>query len=600
MARYCPYCVSKIESGNSCPYCNYALIYQRKPHHLKPGTILNGKYLVGRVLGEGGFGITYIGRDLTLDLRVAIKEYYPKRVVGRTTASSNRLSLINWSFSSEFQHGKEQFIQEARTIARMDKENAVVTVRDYFEENDSAYLVMEYVEGENLYSMMEKRGKVFESKELFPLLEPIFDALGELHEIGLIHRDISPDNIMIENGRARLIDFGCARNTIRSSENEDSIMKHGFSPIEQYENRNMGPWTDVYAMAATIYYCLTGKLVPVATERVTNDTLTMPRSLGARISAKQERALMKALSVDYNERFQSVREFGEALFVHHNYHRVIAGGAAAAAILTVIILALFRPGQRIEDLKIYHSTRPAFTQSDNLDDQEKQVIEQMGELISRCVIEPSETEKGYFQVRIENTTDYDLGDIRIYLKMYGEDGAVCDSRWLSVNDFERGKRATSSFWAREHTLKRVESKVQIDYHDRLLETGYYPVETRGLNDPDYQPVKMLTSPATPVTVRYSGGGKASVYTITAATSDFSGSNNDYYMDIFLAGVCVSGERQTGGCINYRLTNEDGAVVASDVVYLPDVRAGEKFDNVKIYVSHLKSGTYSLELSDYTT
>ena len=130
MARYCPYCVSKIEQGNTCPYCDGALRYRPKEHHLKPGTLLNNKYLVGRVLGEGGFGITYVGRDLTLDMKVAIKEYYPNSMATRSSTADSSISLVNWTFSDEFKKGREQFITEAQTIAKMDKESAVVTVRD--------------------------------------------------------------------------------------------------------------------------------------------------------------------------------------------------------------------------------------------------------------------------------------------------------------------------------------------------------------------------------------------------------------------------------------------------------------------------------------
>ena len=600
MARYCPYCVSKIEQGNSCPYCNYAYTYKRKEYYLKPGTILNGKYLVGRVLGEGGFGITYVGRDLTLDLKVAIKEYYPNGVVGRTVTVSDHVSLLNWTFSSSFENGKDRFIEEARTIAKMDKENAVVTVRDFFEENNSAYLVMEYVEGENLYSIMQKRGSPFEAKELFPLLEPVFSALSELHEIGLIHRDISPDNIMIEDDRARLIDFGCARTSFQRAENEDSVLKHGFSPIEQYENRDMGPWTDVYAMAATIYYCITGNLIPVAPVRAKNDTLQSPRDLGIKLSKKQDRALMKALSVDRNQRFQTIGEFGKALFIHRNYYKMIAIGAGAAAVLTLAILALHSPGQRIEDLKVYRVAKPVYTQNDSLNDDEKTVIRQMGDLISQCSIEPSPTQNGYQQILIENTTGYDLGDIEIYFKMYEKDGTVCGSTWTRVNDFEKGKRAAASFWGQGMKPDHVETKVQIEYNDKTLETPYYPLSAEGFGDHSLQAVQVVMSPTLPVSVQYLSGSAKAVYRITSVTPDVRYSGSDYYMNIILAGVCESCSNDSwGGSINYRLTNENGSVIASSSVRLPKLKSGETFDYVEIYVSNLEKGIYTLELSDYT-
>lgn len=200
-------------SGNaSCPNCGLtAGTYVPSPHHLRPGTVLMDRYLVGRVLGEGGFGITYIGCDLRLELKVAIKEYYPVDKASRNAAISPELTGYSVGPAREgFERGKKKFLNEARAMAKMDKQQVIVSVRDFFEANNTAYIVMEYIEGTTFTELVAQRGGRLSPQELFPMIEPLFRALSTLHEGGLIHRDISPDNLMLENGEVRLIDFGCA------------------------------------------------------------------------------------------------------------------------------------------------------------------------------------------------------------------------------------------------------------------------------------------------------------------------------------------------------------------------------------------------------
>ena len=275
------------------------------------------RYLVGRVLGEGGFGITYIGCDLRLELKVAIKEYYPVDKVSRNTAVSEE--LVSFSVAparSGFERGKTRFLQEARTMAKMDKQQVIVGVRDFFETNNTAYIVMEYIEGTTFTDLVAQRGGRIPPDELFTLIKPLFSALSNLHRAGLIHRDISPDNLMLEDGEVRLIDFGCARDVENGNETLTITLKHGYAPIEQYQTAGgQGPWTDVYALCATIYFCLVGQKPPQALNRIGSEkSLILPSKLGINLSPQQEEAIMHGLNLSPKNRYQSMEELQGALY----------------------------------------------------------------------------------------------------------------------------------------------------------------------------------------------------------------------------------------------------------------------------------------------
>lgn len=313
--QYCPYCMSPVLEGESCSVCGLTSgTYVPSPHHLPPGTILLDRYLVGRVLGEGGFGITYIGCDLRLELKVAIKEYYPVDRATRNSSASLEVTSFMGASAKSYERGKQKFLGEAQVMARMDKQQVIVGVRDFFEVNNTAYIVMEYIEGITFRDLVEQKGGKISPEELFPMIEPLFGALSMMHEKGLIHRDISPDNLMLENGKIRLLDFGCAREASRGTETMTIALKHGYAPLEQYQQKGQGPWTDIYALCATIYYCLTGKTPPQALDRITEDGLMIPSKLGIKLSENQERALLRGMRVTPNRRFSTVEELRAALY----------------------------------------------------------------------------------------------------------------------------------------------------------------------------------------------------------------------------------------------------------------------------------------------
>ena len=285
-----------------------------RTHHLPPGTVLADRYLLGRVLGEGGFGITYAGRDARSGLRVAVKEYFPRGYAGRNHAVSPAVTCGGGAAGRGFEQGREQFVREARTMAKMDKIPQIVAVRDFFRENNTAYIVMEYVDGATFRELVAQRGGGMSADELLPMVEPLFGALEAMHRQGVIHRDISPDNLMLENGAVRLLDFGCAREPSGGGEAVAIALRRGYSPVEQYQREGQGPWTDVYSLAATMYYCLTGRTPPQALDRICGDELIPPGELGAGLTREQERALLFGMGLRPTRRFRSVREFHAALY----------------------------------------------------------------------------------------------------------------------------------------------------------------------------------------------------------------------------------------------------------------------------------------------
>lgn len=314
--EFCPYCMGSVRPGEPCPACGLTQgSYTPAPHHLPPGTVLMDRYLIGRALGEGGFGITYIGRDLRLEMKVAIKEYFPSDRAARDADASMDVHSCMGRGNPGYEQGLSRFLCEARTMARMEKQPQIVMVRDYFEANNTAYIVMEYVEGTNFIDLAARRGGRIPASELFPLIEPLFTALSAMHKAGLIHRDISPDNLMLEQGSVRLLDFGCAR---ESSQGTDSTMavalKQGYAPIEQYQCMGQGPWTDVYALSATIYFCLTGRVPPKSLDRLLSDELAAPRALGVDITLEQQRALLRGMEINPEKRCQTVDELYSGLY----------------------------------------------------------------------------------------------------------------------------------------------------------------------------------------------------------------------------------------------------------------------------------------------
>lgn len=307
----CPGCFNRNGSQNHCSYCGYEEKGFETSLYLPPGTLLSDKYLTGKVLGQGGFGITYLGWDLNLDIRLAIKEFFPQGMVSRLPGQSKVVSL-GGDGQDQYSYGLERFLNEAKTLASFEHHPNIVTVRDFFKANNTAYMVMSYLEGLTLEQYLIRQGGKIPFPEALSIIMPVLDALIEVHREEIMHRDISPDNIIIgSNGRIVLIDFGAARQELRAkSKSLSVILKAGYAPEEQYRSRGkQGPWTDIYAVGATIYRALTGQVPLEAMDRLVEDDLKPPSQLGVEIDPAREKVLLKSLAVRAIDRYQVTEDF---------------------------------------------------------------------------------------------------------------------------------------------------------------------------------------------------------------------------------------------------------------------------------------------------
>jgi len=283
---------------------------------LRKGTRLIGRYTIEGVLGQGGFGITYLGMDELHKKKVAIKEFFPQGIVTRNIEYEDTVTVTLVGEKENYDKGKERFLKEAQTMAMFSKDKGIVKALDFFEINNTAYIVMEYLEGVTLKQYLRENERI-DAEDLVELLVPLIEALDEIHSQGLIHRDISPDNIMVlPDGRIKLMDFGAARDYTEFGEKSLSIvLKPGYAPPEQYQTHGVqGPWTDIYALCATMYKCITGENPPDAIDRLVDDHLKKISAFGFTVSPQIEEAIIKGMSVAAKDRYQNVGDFCEALY----------------------------------------------------------------------------------------------------------------------------------------------------------------------------------------------------------------------------------------------------------------------------------------------
>ena len=283
---------------------------------LRKGTRLIGRYTVEGVLGQGGFGITYLGMDELHKKKVAIKEFFPQGIVTRNIEYEDTVTVTLVGEKENYDKGKERFLKEAQTMAMFSKDKGIVKALDFFEINNTAYIVMEYLEGVTLKQYLRENKRI-DAEDLVELLVPLIEALDEIHSQGMIHRDISPDNIMVlPDGRIKLMDFGAARDYTEFGEKSLSIvLKPGYAPPEQYQTHGIqGPWTDIYALCATMYKCITGENPPDAIDRLVDDHLKKISAFGFTVSPQIEEAIIKGMSVAAKDRYQNVGDFCEDLY----------------------------------------------------------------------------------------------------------------------------------------------------------------------------------------------------------------------------------------------------------------------------------------------
>ena len=326
--KFCPFCLKENPNDSKfCEGCGQNFNCNIPIYHLAVGTLLNGKYVVGKAIGEGGFGITYIGKDIKLDMLVAIKEYFPNGYVNRSNTLSSALTCsIDTERKNVYVKGLKRFLDEARALAKFAGTEGIVDVRDFFEENNTAYIVMEYLDGQTLKTFLEYNGRLSDW-DTVELLMPVMQALKNIHNSGLIHRDISPDNIMLMEGKIKLLDFGAVRDVSGSGNKSMTVtLKHGYAPEEQYrEHGEQGAWTDVYALCATMYKCITGVIPEDAMERMVKDEVLWPTEMGIGIHYDFEKVLMKGMSIFAKDRYRNMDEFINAIMSTELFGKMKSG-----------------------------------------------------------------------------------------------------------------------------------------------------------------------------------------------------------------------------------------------------------------------------------
>lgn len=308
----CLNCFSVKGDYEVCPYCGYLEgTIPKEAYLLYPGTVLLGRYMIGTILGMGGFGATYKAWDSKLSTIVAIKEFYPGGLVNRIPGESS-VMLFSGDKKDSFNEQLLRFLDEARNMAKFTGDKYIVNVFDFFEENHTAYIVMEFLDGMNLKEYMAEAGGRLAAEEALRIGEGILRAVGSIHGKGIIHRDISPDNIFIlRDGRVKVLDFGAARFTANENPQltKSIVIKMGYAPPEQYRsNMKQGPWTDIYAIGATIYKMLTGMTPEESIDRMERDHTKRPSKITEGIELWVDQLVMKAMALKPELRFKSVEQ----------------------------------------------------------------------------------------------------------------------------------------------------------------------------------------------------------------------------------------------------------------------------------------------------
>lgn len=342
----CVGCMKPLTAEGRCVYCGLQQDkYRPIPRCLRPGMCLRDRYILGRVLGEGSFGISYIAWDCLLDTVVAIKEYFPASLVSRHISEEDEdtnVYIYEKRESQKYQESLKKYLGEAKSLSAYYDLDGIVSVRDFFYANNTAYIVMGYVDGISVKEYVEKNGPI-EGEKFLRMLEPVIQSLAKVHQTGVLHRDISPDNILLtRDEKLVLIDFGAARKeNINMTRSMTVVFKRGFSPEEQYRTRGQqGAWTDVYALCATAYYALTGKAPDESIQRVLEDDMPpLTEMTDVDLPMQQKRAFMKGMTVDFHHRYQTMDELYRGLYQQgRDKKRLGAWLAGAAAVVCCVAL----------------------------------------------------------------------------------------------------------------------------------------------------------------------------------------------------------------------------------------------------------------------
>lgn len=343
----CVGCMKPLTAEGRCAYCGLQQDkYRPIPRCLRPGMCLRDRYVLGRVLGEGSFGISYIAWDCLLDTVVAIKEYFPASLVSRHISEEDEdtnVYIYEKRESQKYQESLKKYLGEAKSLSAYYDLDGIVSVRDFFYANNTAYIVMGYVDGISVKEYVEKNGPI-EGEKFLWMLEPVIQSLAKVHQTGVLHRDISPDNMLLtRDEKLVLIDFGAARKeNINMTRSMTVVFKRGFSPEEQYRTRGQqGAWTDVYALCATAYYALTGKAPDESIQRVLEDDMpSLTEMTDVDLPMQQKRAFMKGMTVDFHHRYQTMDELYQGLYQQGRDKKHLGAWLAGAAALVCCVALL--------------------------------------------------------------------------------------------------------------------------------------------------------------------------------------------------------------------------------------------------------------------
>ena len=330
---------------NICGGCGFDInSYEEKEHLIKPCSTLKDKYVIGKVIGEGGFGVTYKGWDTILQTYVAIKEYFPQFLSHRVADGTD---IVPTATQKEtYEKGLKRYLEEAQNLSKFYQLSGIVSVKDFFYENGTGYIVMEYIDGVNLKQYLDQNGGRIPEVKVRSLMRPVLESLMEIHNTGLIHRDISPDNVMVDKkGRIKLIDFGSVRDQSTVDEKTYTVtLKHGFAPPEQYYAKGkQGPWTDIYSICATMYRMLTGKNPPNSIERMAKDEYVSPAYYGVNISPKLDYVLRRGLSLNYEERYHNIAQLIDDLYNGKNAGGNVSVNAPANMVQNPVQQQMLQP-----------------------------------------------------------------------------------------------------------------------------------------------------------------------------------------------------------------------------------------------------------------
>ncbi len=321
MDNICLNCFSDTGGYDVCPYCGFLSGTPNEPAFmLQPGMRIWGRYIIGSILGIGGFGVTYKAFDTRLSTVVAIKEFFPQNLASRMPNDS-AIRVFSGEEMKSFNINKQRFVEEGKNLAKFTGDAHIVNVLDGFEDNGTAYIVMEFLDGVTLKQYLEQKGGTLPKETALAIMEGLLLGIQSIHIKGIIHRDISPDNIYIlRDGSVKILDFGAARFAAKEEWTQSVVVKKGYAPPEQYRtNMKQTPMTDLYAAGATFYKVLTGKTPEESIERWERDLLRRPSAVNNEIDNELDRFVMKSMALKPELRFKSADLMLSALKGGGNY-----------------------------------------------------------------------------------------------------------------------------------------------------------------------------------------------------------------------------------------------------------------------------------------